>query len=86
MWMKKPPREFMLAFSRVLVDALLNKESVDIKAIGRFLEDEHLSGNVKFEASLPLASAVNRSFSCFDPIELDDENRNSGRKNRTTKI
>jgi Uncharacterized protein containing LysM domain len=66
-------REFMLAFSRVLVDALLNKESVDIKAIGRFLEDEHLSGNVKFEASLPLASAVNRPFSCFDPIELDDE-------------
>ena len=56
-------REFMLAFSRVLVDALLNKESVDIKAIGRFLEDEHLSGNVKFEASLPLASAVNRPFS-----------------------
>lgn len=66
-------REFMQAFCRVLVDALLNKDSVDIRAIGRFSEDEHLPGNVRFEASLPLASVVNRPFSCFDPVELDDE-------------
>ncbi len=66
-------KEFMQAFSRVLVDALLSKDSVDIRAIGRFSEDEHASGNVKFEASLPLASVVNRPFSCFDPVELDDE-------------
>lgn len=66
-------REFMQAFCRVLVDALLNKDSVDIRAIGRFSGDEHLPGNVRFEASLPLASVVNRPFSCFDPVELDDE-------------
>lgn len=64
-------REFMQAFSRVLIDALLNKDSVDIRAIGRFSEDEHTPGSVKFEASLPLASVVNRPFSCFDPVELD---------------
>lgn len=66
-------REFMQAFCKVLVDTLLSKDSVDIRAIGRFSEDEHLPGNVRFEASLPLASVVNRPFSCFDPIELDDE-------------
>lgn len=65
-------REFMQAFSHVLTDALLNKDSVDIKAIGRFSTDEHQPGLVKFEASLPLASVVNRPFSCFDPVELDD--------------
>lgn len=66
-------REFMQAFCKVLVDTLLSKDSVDIRAIGRFSEDEHQPGNVRFEASLPLASVVNRPFSCFDPIELDDE-------------
>lgn len=66
-------KEFIQAFSRVLVDALLSKDSVDIRAIGRFSEDEHVPGNVRFEASLPLASVVNRPFSCFDPVELDDE-------------
>ena len=64
-------REFMLAFSRILTEALLKKDSVDIRAIGRFSEDEHNPGSVRFEASLPLASVVNRPFSCFDPVELD---------------
>ena len=66
-------RDFMQAFSRVLVEALLSKGNVDIRAIGRFVEDEHMVGNVKFEASLPLASVVNRPFSCFDPVELEDD-------------